>query len=143
VAGSIDGSNYVLTVEPADASDVIAARQSSTDGQNVTLVGRIGGSTDPWIEGQAVFTIVDRSLKSCSEIPGDTCTTPWDFCCESNLGSATALIKVVNDQQQVVPVGAKELLRVAELDTVVVEGQAKRDEAGNLTVLASGIYVRK
>jgi len=32
---------------------------------------------------------------------------------------------------------------VKELQTVVVQGIAKRDEAGNLTVQATGLYVRK
>ena len=38
---------------------------------------------------------------------------------------------------------AKELLSVKELSTVVVKGKAKRDDAGNLTVHASGVYVKK
>jgi hypothetical protein len=29
------------------------------------------------------------------------------------------------------------------LSTVVVKGKAKRDEAGNLTVLATGVFVKK
>jgi hypothetical protein len=33
-------------------------------------------------------------------------------------------------------------LGAKELSTVVVKGKAKRDDAGNLTVLASGVYVR-
>ncbi len=38
---------------------------------------------------------------------------------------------------------ARELLKVKELSTVVVKGKAKRDDAGNLTILASGVYVKK
>ena len=38
---------------------------------------------------------------------------------------------------------AKGLLKVKELTTVVVIGKALRDEAGNLTVLATGVYVKK
>lgn len=37
---------------------------------------------------------------------------------------------------------ARKLLNVKELSTVVVKGEAQRDEAGNLTVLASGVYVK-
>ena len=39
--------------------------------------------------------------------------------------------------------GARQLLDVKELSTVVVAGKAQRDDAGNLTVLASGVYVKK
>lgn len=38
---------------------------------------------------------------------------------------------------------ARELLKVKELSTVVVKGKAQRDDAGNLTVIASGVYVKK
>ena len=37
---------------------------------------------------------------------------------------------------------ARELLHVKELFTVVVQGTTQRDDAGNLTVLASGVYVK-
>ncbi len=38
---------------------------------------------------------------------------------------------------------ARELLKVKELSTVVIQGTARRDDAGNLTVLATGVYVKK
>ena len=38
---------------------------------------------------------------------------------------------------------AKRLLDVKELSTVVIQGKAQRDEAGNLTVLARGVFVKK
>ena len=37
---------------------------------------------------------------------------------------------------------ARKLLGVKELQTVVVRGRAKRDEAGNVIVLADGLHVR-
>lgn len=37
---------------------------------------------------------------------------------------------------------ARELLKIKELSTVVVKGKARRDDAGNLTVLATGIHVK-
>ena len=42
---------------------------------------------------------------------------------------------------EIVTTGAQELLGLDELQTVVVRGKASKDEAGNITVLASGIYV--
>lgn len=38
---------------------------------------------------------------------------------------------------------AKELLGVKELSTVIVKGKAQRDDAGNLTVLATDVFVKK
>jgi hypothetical protein len=107
-------------------------------------VGRIGGSENPWIEGRAAFSIVDNSLKACSDIPGDNCPRPWDYCCQTDqLPTATALVKLVDESGELVKTDARKLLQLKELATVVVQGKAQRDEAGNLTVLADGIYVRK
>jgi hypothetical protein len=143
-ADSVAGSQYLLDEEPTGAQDVVAAREGAKDGDDVLVVGRIGGSGNPWIEGKAAFSIVDGSLKACSDIPGDQCETPWDYCCETDkLPSATALVKVVDDDGDLVKTDARDLLKVKPLSTVVVRGKAQRDDAGNLTVLARGVYVKK
>ncbi|MCA9218335.1 MAG: hypothetical protein KDB27_34940 [Planctomycetales bacterium] len=143
-AASVDGSKYLLTAEPKEARDVIQVRENASDGDDVVITGRIGGSENPWIDGRAAFSIVDGSLKACSDIPGDNCPKPWDYCCEtSKLPSATALVKVVDENGELVKADAKTLLNVKELSTVVVQGKAQRDDAGNLTVLASGVFVKK
>jgi hypothetical protein len=36
----------------------------------------------------------------------------------------------------------RELLKVKELSTVVIKGKARRDDNGNLTILASGVFVK-
>lgn len=140
----IDGSKYLLAAEPEGATDVIKLREEAQDQDDVVIVGRIGGSGNPWIDGRAAFWIVDVSLKACSDIPGDNCAKPWDYCCEtSTLPKATALVKVIDQNGEIVKAEAKDLLNVQELSTVVVQGKAQRDDAGNLTVLASGVYVKK
>ena len=53
-----------------------------------------------------------------------------------------AFIRFEDEQGQVHVVDAKTLFPVKELETVVVKGVAKRDDAGNLTIVADGIYVR-
>lgn len=136
------GKAYLLTTEPEGGKDVVAAREAAKDGEEVTVVGRIGGDTTPWVNGMAAFKIVDPAAKACSDIPGDGCPTPWDYCCESDLGQKTALVKVVGADGKPVGTDARELLGVKELQTVVVTGKAKRDDAGNLTILAEKVYVR-
>ena len=91
---------------------------------------------------RAAFLIVDPSRIPCSERKSDTCKTPWDYCCETDLAKSKATIKFVDDAGKTLANDARQLLNVKELQTVVVKGQAKRDEAGNLTVLASGLFVR-
>jgi hypothetical protein len=141
---AIDGSAFLLSKEPDGAAGVIKVREEAKDGDDVVLVGRIGGEEDPWIDGRAAFSIVDGSLRACSDIPGDKCPKPWDYCCETHkLPTSTALIKVVDAEGALVKANARGLLGVKELSTVVVQGKAKRDDAGNLTVLATGVYVKE
>lgn len=140
---STAGGKYLLDSEPAGGAEVIAAREQAEDDGEIVVIGRIGGSENPWVDGRAAFSIVDPTLKACSDIPGDGCPKPWDYCCETDkLPGATALVKVVDADGNLVKGDARELLGVKELQTVVVRGKAKRDEAGNLTILADGVYVR-
>jgi hypothetical protein len=127
--------------EPAGALGIVEARETVQNDDEVVLVGRIGGDTDPFVEGIAAFTLVDLSLEPCPADEG--CPTPWDYCCDLNkLASHKATVKVVDQQGRLVSVDARKLLGVDALGTVVVRGKAKRDEAGNLTVLADGVYLK-
>jgi len=138
-----EASNYVLKEEPQDAQDVKTVRQKGKNGEEVVVVGRIGGRANPWIKGAAAFSIVDSSLKSCDQIPGDNCPTPWDYCCESDLGKSTLLITFVDDDGKIVKKDSRELLAVKELQTVVVTGKVKLDKANNVSILASKVFVKK
>jgi hypothetical protein len=142
-ASEADSARYLLKDEPAGAKAVRAARQECKDGETVVVVGRIGGDPKPWIEGRAGFWIVDASLKTCEENQ-ENCPTPWDYCHmgKDDLRQNMATVKIVDDQGRTVPVDARRLLGVKEMQTVVVKGQASRDEQGNLTVLGTGLYVR-
>ena len=136
--------SYLLETEPEGAQHVIAARKDAKNNEVIVVVGRIGGSDKPWVAGMAAFSIVDSSLKACSDIEGDACPIPWDYCCATDqLPKATALVKVVDSDEKVVKKDARKFLNVKELATVVVQGKAQRDEAGNLTILATAIHVRK
>lgn len=52
-------------------------------------------------------------------------------------------MKIVDENGVLLQAGAKALFNVKELSTVVVAGKAKRDKAGNLTVLATSFFIRK
>ena len=72
----IDGMKFVLVEEPADAKSVDEVRETAKDGDDVVIVGRIGGDRDPWVADRAAFLIVDPSRIPCSERKGDSCKTP-------------------------------------------------------------------
>lgn len=135
------GSAYLADSEPAGAMPVGEARAKSEDGQEVTLVGLIGGSSKPFVEGLAAFTIVDPKVPYCAADEG--CPTPWDYCCQTDaVKDNIATIKLVDESGKPVATSARDLLKVKELSTVVVKGKAKRDEQGNLTVAANQVFVR-
>ena len=139
-----DGAAYLLADEPAGAKNVLELKEAAKDGDDVVVIGRVGGSQKPFLDGLAGFTIVDASLKACTDRPGDTCETPWDYCCEdpTDLRKATVLVKFVDDSGKTLKKNARDLIGLSPLQTVVVRGKAKRDVDRNLTVLASALYIR-
>ena len=140
---SAEGAKYRLAAEPAGAKEVIAVRADAADGDQVIVVGRIGGDVNPWVNGRAAFSLVDNSVRACSDIPGDACPTPWDYCCETDkLKTGKILVKFVDDGGQLIASDARELLGVGELDTVVIEGKVQKGEDGNAVLLANGLFVK-
>ena len=131
-------ATYLLADKPVDVKGVAQAREESQDDEVVTVEGRIGGSEKPFIDRMAAFTIVDPKLAWCADDEG--CPTPWDYCCADKTGKV-AMVKIVAADGQPVTKDARELLGVKELSKVVVRGKAKRDEQGNLTVLAEKVHV--
>ncbi|SFJ43321.1 hypothetical protein [Planctomicrobium piriforme] len=135
-------AKYMATSEPAGAVGVGAARETAKDEEDVVLVGRIGGSTKPFVDGVAAFTIVDPKVPYCSKEEG--CKTPWDYCCEQNqVKNNIAMVRFVDGGQKTVTTDARQLLGVKELNVIVVHGKAKRDADGNLTVLADQVFVKE
>ena len=139
--GGSGNSQYLADVEPEGALPVGEARKSVMDAQAVTLVGVIGGSSEPFVDGLAAFTIVDAKVPYCSADEG--CPTPWDYCCtQDQVKGNIATVKIVDDAGKPVDADARKILNVKELSTVVVQGTARRDDQGNLTVAASQVFVR-
>jgi hypothetical protein len=137
-----DGSKFLLPEAPPGAKGVLDVRKEAKEGDEVVVIGKVGGSKKPIIKDRAAFTIVDPSLKSCDEIPGDECPCPWDYCCAPNLAQATVMIKFVDEEGKTLAADPRQLLGIKELQTVIIRGKARRDDAGNLTIHASGLHVK-
>lgn len=141
---SIDGSKFILADEPEDAVGVIEARESAEDGAPVVVVGRIGGSANPWIKGRAAFLLLDASMSVVAE--GEDSGGPelcTGDCCASERAGCTTLVKVVDADGKLVAADSRHLLGVAENDFVVVRGKVNKDESGNIIVLADGVFIRR
>jgi hypothetical protein len=137
------GEKYLVDQEPGEPKDVNDVVENVADKETVTVLGRIGGDPRPFVQDVAAFMIVDRKLKSCSDIEGDDCPTPWDYCCEKDLGKNSMTVKFIDDKGQNIPIDAKELFQLKELQTVVVSGELRKTADGSVALLANKMYVRK
>src|SRR5262245_8783851 len=59
-------ARFLLAEEPADAIGLMELRESPQSG-DVVVVGRVGGVSEPWSKGQALFVISDPSADGCEE----------------------------------------------------------------------------
>ncbi len=132
------GKGYVLPTEPAQGKGVIDVRKQAKDGEEVVVVGRVGGSSKPFTEGRAAFLLVDASF-----LPGE-CECPWDYCDtdRKQLVAGRLSVKFVGADGKTVANGARGMFGIKELSTVVIRGKVQRDDKDNVIVVASGIFVR-
>ncbi|MDA1106255.1 MAG: hypothetical protein O2855_06645 [Planctomycetota bacterium] len=129
----------------AEPASVKATRDGATAGSHVTLVGKIGGSKKPFVEGRAAFTIIDLSLKSCDETMDDGCAKPWDYCCEdkTNLRNHSAMIEIHGADGKPLPLGAQGQDGLEPLKVIVVEGEVvATDPNGACIIKAERIAFR-
>jgi hypothetical protein len=134
-----EDSPYLLSAEPAGARDIIDVRKNVKDGEAVVIKGQIGGQTKPFISGEAAFFLVDLSLEPCGD---EECG--WDFCSSADeLPGARVLVEIVDDSGKTVAKDAKKAFGVKELSKVVVKGKVSKDDKGNVTIVGTGLYVRK
>ena len=136
--------SYWSTAEPAGARPVAEVKAAAKNGDEVVVVGRVGGERKVFSDTRASFLIVDPALKACGEHgTEDPCKYPWDFCCEDKAairaGAATIEFR---DGDRVLKADARGFHGLDHLKTVVVRGRAERDSAGNLTVVATALHVR-
>jgi hypothetical protein len=134
-------ASFALASEPVNAVALKDVLANSKNGDDIVVVGRVGEA----VAGISAFTLVDASLKPCNEMSmPDSCKTPWDYCCTppEQMRKLAASVELREGGKPI----AGDLLGwngVDHLKTVVVKGKAERDSAGNLTVAASGVFVRK
>jgi hypothetical protein len=133
---------WLLTDAPTDPVTVADIKPTAAEGDTVVLRARIGGRKDPITPGAGVFVVIDPSVPSCDQIPGDTCPTPWDYCCEprESLNANSATVQLVDAdgnpvQADLTAAGLK------PLDEVVIVGTvAARPSEQVLTIRATGIH---
>ncbi|HEX2839386.1 MAG TPA: hypothetical protein VHN77_14815 [Phycisphaerales bacterium] len=138
-------SGFFVEQAPENAKDVSEARKEGSlkTGDEVVLRGRIGGSKEPFVAGRAVFTLMGRGLKACNENPDDTCSAPWDYCCETkeDILSHSVTVQVVDAKGQILRTAMKGRRGLKELSEIVVIGKVTSADGKAVVVNASSISV--
>lgn len=134
-----EAKKILAATEPAGVVSVKEAHSSSESGTTTAVVGRIGGTAKPFVDGLAAFNIVDLSVAGCDSDPN--CTALCNLSPEE-LKVSTALVKLIGDNGSVIPRDTRELLPVSGNTIVVVQGRTKLDDHGNLTILAEKVFIR-
>ena len=138
---SADHIGWLLDSAPPGPVDVAAAKASAAEGDTVVVRGRIGGRKQPISEDSGVFILMATTLRACSDSPGDTCATPWDYCCEppETITANAVTIQLRDDSGKPISFDSDAL---TPLDTVVVTGTVgPRVNNETLVIYASGVYV--
>ncbi len=138
--------SVIVKTEPADAKSITEVRKAVEVGKEVTLAGKVMGRKDPFIEGRALLMLGDPAkITSCDLMPGDSCVTPWDVCCDDNdvIKASTATIQVVDADGKLIKQGLKGVNGIKELSQLVITGTiAEGSNADNLLINATAIYVK-
>jgi hypothetical protein len=145
-ATSIPASLFVET-PPEGALSVVEARAQAQPGATLTLRGKVGGKMNPLSDAAALLVLADeKAIKSCDVIPGDSCPTPWDYCCEDPgvISASTTTIQVTGEDGKLLRSTLRGAGDIKELSRLVVTGtvDAASTEAA-LIVNADKIYVEK
>ncbi len=143
--GGLPPGFFLKEADPA-AKDVSEARtQPLKVGQDVTLRGRIGGGTSPFVAGRAIFTIVGRALTPCNEKPDDHCGTPWDYCCDSKaeIVANSVTVQIADPKGQPLRTSMKGRRGLRELSEVVVVGKVTAVGGEGVVVTATSIAVAR
>jgi hypothetical protein len=134
----------VVTDAPGGAQDVTAARKTVKDGDAVVIRGKIGGSTEPMARNRAIMTVLDPSVTTCDTMPGETCKTPWDACCEptEKIAANSATVQVVDAAGKPLAGTLENVAGLKPLSKVTVAGTARRPAGSDTLIIeANKIHV--
>jgi hypothetical protein len=138
-------NRLVLADEPSGATTIADSRDKIDAEQDVVIVGKIGaGEFQPWAEGQAAFLMSEAPADNAhASSPGhDPATCPFCRRRAEKAASVTALVQFRDENGELLPIDARELLGVSQDQVVVVRGKGHVDKLGVLVVAATGIHVR-
>lgn len=129
-------------VDAAEKMSISELKPTLSEGDAVVIEAKVMGSMHPFVDGRAAMLVGDEAIiESCDLIPGDSCETPWDACCEpqADLQSATVLVQVVDADGKVLKHALKGVKGLKELSRVRVQGTVSLVQEGAVTINAEAI----
>ena len=132
-------SGLFVAAAPAEAVDVIAARTAPKPGSAITVTGVVGGRLKPFVDGRAIFTILDRSL-----ICSTGCGSTWSGCGlpPEQLRDGVATVQVADANGRPLAAALEGASGLAPGSTVVISGTVAPGSSDKaLIVSASAIHV--
>lgn len=133
-----------LAVAPSDPIPIPKLKTTSKEGEEVVMRVVIGGRRRPFVDNRAIMTVVDGSMLNHCALPGDSCKTPWDYCCSSLelLKENMASVKIIDSKGRPLKVNFNDSPMLQPSATLVVQGTvAPHSNSQSFVVNASGIYV--
>jgi hypothetical protein len=145
-APSAEVTSILAAAPVGEAQAIHVVRTTAKPGDEITLSGRIMGSSKPFVEGRAAFILGDPELLTpCNEIPGDSCETPWDCCCDTkeDKKAGIATIQITGPDGRVLKDNLEGVGGLAKLATVIVTGKvAEGSSAESLVLNATAVQVK-
>lgn len=144
---SADGANpakeALLAERPAATVALATALKAGSEGVEVTVEGRVGGTLDPITEGFAAFVLADEAIWFCDEGEEDHCPTPWDACCENpeTVKALRVLVQFADEDGYPLRGDFLKELGLAPNQTVAVTGQLATDAQGNRQLTARQVWI--
>lgn len=122
---------------PSGAREVLDIRSTAGEGAEIVVRGRI----QHFVKGRSVIKLTDSSLDSCREMD-HACPTPWDYCCveAEEIARHTIGVEFHDDGGSPLRESLKGFKGLEYLQTVTVTGTVNKDDAGNVTVVATALH---
>ncbi len=133
-----------LTEPPTGVTPIADLKQTATEGDEVVVHVVVGGRKKPIVDHRAVVAVVDAGVSNQCMLPGDSCDTPWDYCCESpeQLKPHLATIQIVDTENHPLAIDLPRVSEVKPLTVMIVKGKiGPRPDPDTLVINADRIFV--
>ena len=138
---------YVVDEAHAELKQISEVFAKIEPGTEVVIGGEVMGRMNPFIEGRAMVVLGDPTkITPCNRRPGDSCTTPWDVCCDTPeaIKTSIATVQFVNGEGNIIKSGLKGFKGIQELSYLTVSGTiAEGSNAENLLINATEVHIAK